>query len=725
MPRRPKKSAFGPWFRSALLISVLIGTVDWALAISSSTGVGALGAGAGWVVIVSIWILLGSLWAILTGASMWAATGAASTAPIIDSLVAAYQKWWSERHDQPDATRLANTLATGAGLAAFGAGSVAATASIIEGRNVPWLIAAAALIAQVGLATAVLIAALALRRLLRAAFAALKRRELLPWLNTPVVLAAAALLATLAAVTAPVLNSELYFAVEGPALTLAAVAIIAHPLACYLLAGRLPLPKFAGLAIYAAPLLALLLLGSVSQHPEARRLVVLHGEAANFAFHTIHRHLDLDRFFHQSDCPPLGPDGRPVDGSTNEEYIARCMDPAYDRPTARQEVPEYDRPSFDQTPSFVFITWDSVRVDRLGFMGHHRDTTPNLDAFAERSLVFDRAFAADSGTGPSFWSLMAGKTPFQVNLVHGNRFPPPISDDEPMLGELLRDGGYRVEAVMCGSVFDRRDWGIRRGFASFVNVCGRELQEIAPMVTEQATSSVRRLAGRDEPFFLWVHYYDPHIPYNSHPDIGYGDSRIDRYDEELTYTDRHFAELIDVIDELSQDYDRPLFTIMSADHGENFNEHGTDPHARNLYRIVTQVPKIVHGPHIEPRRIDAPVALNDVYPTVLDLAGLTIPEETTMVSQVPVYFGADPDHSRMIFQENSYSRPRRHTRAVIYDRYHYIMDLTTNSDEFYDYVDDPLQQHNLIGTGLIEEQIMRQALARFLQTSTIPEGLED
>ena len=183
--------------------------------------------------------------------------------------------------------------------------------------------------------------------------------------------------------------------------------------------------------------------------------------------------------------------------------------------------------------------------------------------------------------------------------------------------------------------------------------------------------------------------------------------------------------LLDALDEVAKDYDRPLFTIFSADHGENFDEHGSDPHARNLYRIVTQVPKLVHGPGIEPGRIDPPVALNDVYPTVLDLAGIDIPQASTMVSQVPVYYGAEPDEDRMVFQENSYSRPRRHTRAVVWRRYHYIMDLTTNSNELYDYVDDPIERNNLIGTGLIEERIMRQALVRFLQTSTIPEGLED
>lgn len=713
------------WFPAALLVFAGIGTVDWVLSVTSSTGVGGAGAFAGWVVFVSLWLLFATTWALATSLVLWGATGRATATPLLRLLLRRLRKWHAERHDIADAPRLATLLCAAAAIAVFIPISIVSTAHLIEERNVAWLIAATALVLQLVAAAVVFAGAAALRRLLKFLLTALRQRRRLMWINTPNVLAAAAVIATVSALYLGMSNRELYFAIEGPTLTLVASAILFHPIAAWMTDERLVLPTNLRRALYATPLLALVLVGVVSQQAEARRLVVLHGEAAKFAFNAMQRHADLDRFFLRGDCPPLGHDGLPADGMSRAEYYDECMDPIYDRPVARRVIPEYDRPDLGEQPSFVFITWDSVRVDRLGFMGHQRDTTPHLDAFAQESLVFERAFAQDSGTGPSFWSLMAGKTPFQVNLVHGNRFPPPIADDEPMLGLLLEKGGYQNEAIMCGSVFDREDWAIRRGFAVFENVCGRHLQRLAPRVTDHSKQALRRLANSDEPFFLWVHYYDPHHPYNSHPDIGYGDSRIDRYDEELTYTDRHLKKLLDAIEETRGDYDRPLFVIIGADHGENFDEHGTDPHARNLYRIVTQVPKIVNGPHIEPRRIEAPVALNDVYPSVLDLAGLDIPDGTSMVSQVPVYFGADPDEDRMIFQENSYSRPRRHTRAVVYRRYHYIMDLTTHTTELYDYVDDPLETNNLVGTGLIEEHIMRQALVRFLESSTIPEGLEN
>ncbi len=695
----------------------LMGIVDFGFAAADATGMTLWGGFVGLVTFATSWVLLGLVAALIVGLLWWIPTGSSS---ITNALVSTCRRWWRERGTDADGQRLVAVFCVVLGLSLFAVGSVLSTAHLIETRNGPLVIAAVAFAIQVALATGL---TLGCRGLFRALSPWVSRRPRL--LSAPVFVAGLATLGVTAAIAAILHQWELFLAVEGPSFLLVGLAICLIPV-CDLAARRFtdPLAAYRAtiVAVIVAPFLFIALVGVASQQPQARRLVVIHAQTAAFIFSTLQQELHLDRLFYRADCPPLGPDGLPIDGMSFQKYEAECMDPAYDRPFHRPVAPEVERPEFDQPPSFVFITWDSVRVDRLGFMGHDRDTTPYLDAFAAENLVFDRAFAADSGTGPSFWSLMTGQTPFQVQLEEAHRFPPLVSEEEPLLGEALSEAGYRTEAVMCGAVFDSPRWTIRRGFDRFRNVCGRDLNFLAPRVLAQATETLERLATRHEPFFLWVHFYDPHHPYTNHEEIGFGTSRLDRYDEELRYTDEHTGRLLEQIAEVAED--RPLFTILSADHGENFDEHGSDPHARNLYRIVTQVPKIVSGPGIVPRRVDAPVALNDLYPTVLDLAGIDIPENTTMVSQVPVFFGADPDPGRMVFQENSYSRPRRHTRAVVYDRYHYIMDLTTGTQELYDYVDDPMERNNLIGTGLIEERILRQALARFLQTSRVPEGLD-
>jgi arylsulfatase A-like enzyme len=720
----------GGWFRAALITFALVGSLEWLLAATSSTAAGFGGLVGGMLVIVSIWVLCGSVWALGSGIVLKIVSGRASGAFLVTRLVDQWKQWWAQRHSERDLRRLATFVSVMVALAAFAAASLGLTAYLIDNRHGSWLIAAASLVGQVVLAVIVITAAFGLRRYLLMALVWLQKtiwpqeKSAARWLHTPALVMASVLLIAGAAVFGLVTRFDIFLAVDGPSLALIAAAIVAHPWVAYFLRRRKPLHAGLRRALWAAPLLAVVVAAVASRHAESRRLLALHGASANYVFNTLQRHVDLDQIFQSGgDCPSLDPWGRPPDGMSYEEYNARCLDPAYEQPVARTEVPAFERPELEQRPSFLFITWDSVRVDRLGYMGHERNTTPNLDAFAEQSLVFNHAFAQDSGTGPSFWSLLAGKTPFQVDLPDATGFPPKIGADEKMLGELLQKAGYQTEAVMCGSVFDTSGWGIKRGFDRFENICGKKKRDLAPIVADDAVETMQRVAGLDKPFFLWVHFYDVHGPYSNHPEIGYGDERVDNYDEELRYTDTHFQRLLDIAKKVADT--RPLYTVFGADHGENFGEHGSDPHARNLYRIVTQVPMIIHGPNVESRRVDAPVAFNDVYPTVLDLAGIPVPEESTMVSQVPVLFGAEADDKRMIFQENSYSRPRRHTRAVVYDRFHYIMDLTMSTNELYDYVDDPLERENLIGAGLVEEQVMHQALLRFLKTSHIPEGLRD
>lgn len=718
-------SGLAPWVAAAAVTFVVAGTVDWGRALWASTDPGSLGPATSWLVFAALWLVGGVLWGLVTAGGLWAATGTASGIPLVDRLADRLQRWWDQRGTEEDARRVATLVAGAAALVAFGAASLGWTTHLIEERNLAWLIAVTALTGQLVVAVALFGAALALRRLLEAVLVGLRRRGRLNWLHLPAVAGVVGVGGVVALFAALVVGSEVYRAVEGPGLTLVVIAILAHPVVGGLVARRIGNPPWLRRSLWAAPVVALVVAATVSQHSDARRILVLHADAAHFAFNQIHRHVDVDRLFDRGACPDVGPEGRPVDGTPFEEFAEECLDPAYDRPTAREQVPDYERPEFDERPSFVFVTWDSVRIDRLGHMDHDRNTTPNLDAFAAGGVVFERAFTQDSGTGPSFWSLTAGKTPFQVSLKHAEQFPPPIDlEDEQMLGELFAEAGYRTEAIMCGTLFDREIWGIEAGFGRFDNVCGSDRTEVAPVVTEQAVEAFEELEGGDDPFFLWVHYFDPHHPYTSHPEIGYGEDKLDRYDEELTYTDDHFGQFMEVVDR-ARDGDRPLYVVFGADHGENFGEHGPAPHARNLYRNVTHVPMIVDGPGIEPGRVEPPVAFNDVYPTVLELAGIEVPAESTMVSQVPVLFGAEADQGRMVFQENSFSRPRRHTRAVVYDRYQYIKDLTTHSHELYDYVDDPLQRNNLVGTGLDEEQIMRQALIRFLHTTEIPEELKD
>ena len=219
---------------------------------------------------------------------------------------------------------------------------------------------------------------------------------------------------------------------------------------------------------------------------------------------------------------------------------------------------------------------------------------------------------------------------------------------------------------------------------------------------------------------MWLHFFDPHHPYVDHPALEFGDQSMDLYDEEIRYVQEFVAEAIRLA--LDDGHARPRFVVLSADHGENFSEHGRDPHARTLYREVTHVPLVFFGAELEARRVAAPVALGDVFPTFLNLAGVPTPSRTTMESLMPTLLGGRPDPARAIFQENSWSRPTHHVKAMILGRYHLIRDLTDDTTELYDMVADPRERVNRIDGGIAEQSDLLRRMEAFIATTNIPEA---
>ena len=144
--------------------------------------------------------------------------------------------------------------------------------------------------------------------------------------------------------------------------------------------------------------------------------------------------------------------------------------------------------------------------------------------------------------------------------------------------------------------------------------------------------------------------------------------------------------------------------------------------ARTLYREVTHVPLVFFGAELEARRVAAPVALGDVFPTFLNLAGVPTPSRTTMESLMPTLLGGRPDPARAIFQENSWSRPTHHVKAMILGRYHLIRDLTDDTTELYDMVADPRERVNRIDGGIAEQSDMLRRMEAFIATTNIPEA---
>lgn len=277
-------------------------------------------------------------------------------------------------------------------------------------------------------------------------------------------------------------------------------------------------------------------------------------------------------------------------------------------------------------PSVVLITLDTVRADRLGCYGYAPAETPNLDALAQESIVFEAARAPVPLTLPSHASIHTGRTP-SAHGVHDN-LAFHLPGEEETLAEILQTRGYRTGAVVGAFVLDSR-FGLDQGFDHYDDVMSARRPGAAPGTSERPAAAVTRPAltwleeNAADPFFLWVHYYDPHAPY-SPPEPFATRHAGSPYDGEIAAVDAAIGEIMARLRALDL-YDRTL-VIITADHGEGLGEHGEATHGYFIYESTLRVPLLVKLPHArEGLRSTRPAGLVDVLPTILGALGIPAP----------------------------------------------------------------------------------------------------
>jgi len=278
-------------------------------------------------------------------------------------------------------------------------------------------------------------------------------------------------------------------------------------------------------------------------------------------------------------------------------------------------------------PNVLLVTVDTLRADALGCYGHGDAGTPVLDALAGRGVRFETGIAPAPLTGPSHASILTGLVPSRHGVRDNGGYVLP--DVIPSLPELFRRAGYRTAAFVSGFPLARR-FGFARGFDAFDDHFPRGDSRRAPYVERDAratTDTVLRWleaapapASPRTPFFLWVHYYDPHAPYEPPPPFA-ARPGWSPYHGEVAFVDAELGRLLGRLDEMGL---APSTVVLAtADHGESLGEHGEETHGIFVYDSTVRIPWIVAGPGLAPGVVSRVVARAvDVAPTLLDLAGL-------------------------------------------------------------------------------------------------------
>ncbi len=334
-------------------------------------------------------------------------------------------------------------------------------------------------------------------------------------------------------------------------------------------------------------------------------------------------------------------------------------------------------PRADPRPDVVLVLIDTLRKDHLPAYGYARDTAPFLTRLAKKSVVFENAYTTAPWTAPATASLFSGRYPFQHGVVSGrlavkklkeqgapvklNRIPARVET----IAEAMQGAGYETWAVTQNANITK-DLGFDQGFVHFVS---KSPSREADTITETLLSLRDRMRG-GRPDFVYLHYMDVHAPNPGRPpffdpSLTGTQREISAYDSEIRYLDSHLERTFAAFG-----WEESAVLILSADHGEEFYEHGLVGHARSLFAEVLNVPLFVHAPRrFAPARVAERVSHVDVLPTLRELTGLPAEPQAAGLSLLGLLEGRTRGlPSRALFADlwhATFSERKRYLSATI------------------------------------------------------------
>lgn len=404
------------------------------------------------------------------------------------------------------------------------------------------------------------------------------------------------------------------------------------------------------------------------------------------------------------------------------------------------------RPIKPAQPDVVLVVIDTLRADKLNAERNYVPLMPNLNALAENAVHFTEAYSQETFTKPSVASILSSLhpevhgvnfgiwTPAQLGKVTGLNREVQVdvfSHQLPSLPAMMKQAGYTTIGLQTNMQLHPES-GFDYGFDNYYY-----LGDVpADIVTSQAVAA---LESTNNPVFLYVHYMDPHLPYSPPKDViaafgkvpdistedvellknysgyytdliafGFGLSSERKtkplsekgrdfvrfmYDGDVRFIDREIKTLLDAVKKRNPE----SLTVITADHGEEFWEHGSVGHTKTAYRELAHVPLIFSAGALSAQKIAAPARNIDILPTIAAFLGISPPEGCQGTSLLPLFSGENPGNTMPVYTSASgvQTWDKIHWQAIYADGYRLVVNISANTTELFNIADDPREQNSI------------------------------
>jgi choline-sulfatase len=362
--------------------------------------------------------------------------------------------------------------------------------------------------------------------------------------------------------------------------------------------------------------------------------------------------------------------------------------------------------------NLVLITFDTTRADHMGYATGRSGVTPTLDVLAGQGSWFSTCLTAYPLTLPSHTSIMTGLYPYHHAVRNNGTYVVPKSDTT--LAEILHARGYATHAIVSAFVLDSQ-FGLDQGFDEYDDdLSGGPKQKMFMFkeikATQTADKAIKWLSldrPKEKPFFLWVHFFDPHADYEPPPDVAV-EFPGDPYTGEIHYADRELGRVLDALGKVGLAASTDI--VFTSDHGDGLGEHGERTRGFFIYDSTTRVPLVFSGPGVPARRrVDTLVRTVDIVPTVLDLLGIRTPSGLDGESAVPLWNGRL--EKRTAYTETLVPRLNFGWAELRGLRSNLFKVIDAPRPEAYDLLHDPHENRNLISPGTPFPDLARGLMA--------------